>query len=241
MHEQTDSPRQRRQNRNRHHGDCQRPSQCQRCGAHRHLSRHLMSIERSTGWVGRTPVTGQPKTQSGTRSVTLPPFALELLRRWKPSQTRLQLAQGVDWRGDGRIITMPNGTMPAPWVCRNALERSRKALGLPHIRQHDMRHLHASLLLAEGSRSPSYQRGSGTGHRQSRQLSTAMPCGVTTARQLLRLRQRCGWRGGRSSRRHSGDGRVRRKLGGGRVGAGRRLGGCDLSLWGRDLGAETRS
>ena len=34
--------------------------------------------------------------------------------------------------------------------CRNALDRTRKALGLPHIRQHDMRHLHASLHIAEG-------------------------------------------------------------------------------------------
>ena len=109
-----------------------------------------VAIERSTTWVGRAPVTGQPKTQSGTRSVTLPPFALEVLRRWKPSQTRLQLAQGVDWRGDGRIITMADGALPSPWDSRNALAKSRTALGLPHIRIHDMRHLHASLLIAQG-------------------------------------------------------------------------------------------
>ena len=34
--------------------------------------------------------------------------------------------------------------------CRNALDRTRKALALPHLRIHDMRHLHASLLIAEG-------------------------------------------------------------------------------------------
>ena len=53
--------------------------------------------------------------------------------------------------------------MPAPWVCRNALDRSRKASGLPHICQHDTRHLHASRLLAEGLPLPAVSARLGPG------------------------------------------------------------------------------
>lgn len=113
-----------------------------------------VTLRRSLTWVDCEPVEGEPKTASGTRTVSVPRFALEALRRWKVRQAEERLAAGPAWQGDGRVVTLADGRPPAPWVCRNAMTRACAALGLRRIRLHDLRHFHASLLLAEGTPLP---------------------------------------------------------------------------------------
>ncbi len=71
------------------------------------------------------------KTPNARRAVLLPAGLVERLRRV---------------RGVGPVFAGVN-----PWTLRRHLYRLTKKLGLPRMRIHDLRHVHATLLLSEGT------------------------------------------------------------------------------------------
>lgn len=82
----------------------------------------------------------EPKTETSKRAVTLPKVASEELKKHLDQLHRTQ----------GLIFTTSAGTPIHP---RNFIRHFKAALqeaGLPDIRVHDLRHSHASLLLASG-------------------------------------------------------------------------------------------
>jgi integrase len=82
----------------------------------------------------------EPKTKTSKRAVTLPKVAYDELK------THLEQLD----RKQGLIFTTSTGSPISP---RNFIRHFKKALhdaGLPDIRVHDLRHSHASLLLASG-------------------------------------------------------------------------------------------
>ena len=82
----------------------------------------------------------EPKTKTSRRAVTLPKIAYDALK--------IHLDQLG--RNQGLIFTTSTGS---PISARNFIRHFKKALsdaGLPDIRVHDLRHSHASLLLASG-------------------------------------------------------------------------------------------
>ena len=82
----------------------------------------------------------EPKTESSKRAVTLPPTALFVLKR---HLEQLKTNQGL-------VFTTSSGKPISP---RNLVRHFKSALkeaNLPDIRFHDLRHSHASLLLAAG-------------------------------------------------------------------------------------------
>lgn len=82
----------------------------------------------------------EPKTKSSRRAVTLPKIAYDAL---KEHLDQLELNHGL-------IFTTPLGN---PIYPRNFIRHFKSVLkeaGLPDIRVHDLRHSHASLLLASG-------------------------------------------------------------------------------------------
>lgn len=115
-----------------------------------------LDTERSTISVSKalkvTPETGpyiaQPKTPTSVRTVTLPPGMMDLLAAVRAYHDHAQATLGDAWRGDGRIITGWDGKpvshdTPSRWWRRFA-----DAHGYSHVRFHDLRHTHASILLA---------------------------------------------------------------------------------------------
>ena len=85
-------------------------------------------------------VIAEPKTESSKRAVTLPKVATDVLKKHLEQLDRKQ----------GLIFTTRSGRPIAP---RNMIRHFKSALvaaGLPDIRVHDLRHSHASLLLASG-------------------------------------------------------------------------------------------
>lgn len=85
-------------------------------------------------------VVSEPKTQSSKRAVSLPKFAYDALK--------VHLDQLN--RNSGLIFTSSAGT---PIYPRNFIRHFKSILaktGLPNIRVHDLRHYHASMLLASG-------------------------------------------------------------------------------------------
>ena len=81
----------------------------------------------------------EPKTEASRRPVTLPETALNVLKTYLK-----------DFKGDKLIFTTRSGRPISP---RNIVRHFKSVIaaeGLPEIRFHDLRHTHATLLLAAG-------------------------------------------------------------------------------------------
>jgi integrase len=92
-----------------------------------------------------------PKTASGRRSVTLPAFAVDALRRHRIGQNEHRLALGAAW--DDLDLVFPN-ELGRPRERQNFGRRDFARLlakaELRHVKFHALRHSAATLLLAEG-------------------------------------------------------------------------------------------
>ncbi len=109
-----------------------------------------VSIHRNLVRIAGQFMEGEPKTRAGTRTLHLPAFAVEALRAWRVPQLEMRLEAGAAWQDTGRIVTLPIGTTPHQRTALNAFHRACRAAEITEVRLHDLRHLHASLLLAQG-------------------------------------------------------------------------------------------
>jgi len=91
-------------------------------------------IERQLTEVNGKHIEQAPKTKAGIRTIALPSFGLEALRREKEHATSV------------RVFVTEVGTTPLVSNLRRALHAICRRLGLPKIRVHDLRHLHLSML-----------------------------------------------------------------------------------------------
>jgi integrase len=81
-----------------------------------------------------------PKTAAGYRRVELPFFARRIL-----DERECELA-----RTDEAIIQTTTGKPPSRWLVSSAFGSACKRASVSRMRVHDLRHLHASLLIGEG-------------------------------------------------------------------------------------------
>lgn len=99
---------------------------------------------------GQGMVTLPPKTHGSRRSVDLPAGLVEILRAWRDRQAVERIMAGSFWKESGLVCTSPTGAPLDPaWVSRTFAHTVR-ALELPPVRFHDLRHSCASILLARG-------------------------------------------------------------------------------------------
>ena len=68
------------------------------------------------------------------------------------------LRTGPSWGGEARVITLADATTPGWFQASYWLAVRAKAAGLPTLRNHDLRHLSASLALAGGITLPDVSR-----------------------------------------------------------------------------------
>jgi integrase len=93
-----------------------------------------------------------PKTDQSRRIVPLTATAKAALRRQRTRNLEAQLAAGERWAGDRYSLVFPS-TLGTPLDSRNVTSHLQRLLArheLPRQRFHDLRHLTATLLLAEG-------------------------------------------------------------------------------------------
>lgn len=93
----------------------------------------------------------EPKTSKSRRTIMLPSFAVEALRRQKARQAVDRLAAGTSWQDQHNLIfTDPIGRPARPDAVSRAFRFTATRLGLQPVRFHDLRHSAATLLLAAG-------------------------------------------------------------------------------------------
>lgn len=110
-----------------------------------------VSINRSLHHLNdRSFVFQQPKTEKSRRLVALPPSASIVLRRHRDNQRAQRLMTNRPVTESDLVFAHWDGTPLLPHSITQAWSRLAKKAGYAHIRLHDARHSHASLMLAQG-------------------------------------------------------------------------------------------
>ncbi len=91
-----------------------------------------------------------PKSPSSVRVVALPEVLLAALADHRKRQAEERLAAGGTWRDLDLVFCGPDRRPLHQSRANRALKRAAKRAGLRALRFHDLRHTHASLLLAVG-------------------------------------------------------------------------------------------
>ena len=115
------------------------------------LQTRMLRVGRTLVSGGRDLVHGRTKTESGCRTILLPDLAVEAIRRavrWKKEQ---KLRLGSKYRDSGLTFVGEWGRPfnPSNIRTRDHLPRIAR-LRLPRFRLHDLRHFHATQLVAAG-------------------------------------------------------------------------------------------
>jgi len=97
-----------------------------------------------------TYVIKEPKTSNGRRTVSLPPSMTILLRQYKEDQKKLVEQLGKTLTNGDFVFSRPDGRPLDPNAVTHNFTKTIKKAGLPHIRLHDLRHTHATLMLKAG-------------------------------------------------------------------------------------------
>lgn len=99
---------------------------------------------------GQKPSIQTPKTANSTRPITLPDNVIDELKAHKAKQNQLRLLYGSAYQDNGLVCPNPNGAPMDPRLLFGHFKKCAKAVGLPDIRFHDLRHTHATIMLQLG-------------------------------------------------------------------------------------------
>jgi integrase len=93
---------------------------------------------------------GEPKTAKSKRTIALPQFVIETLKRHSTLQREARLQASEAWDEHDLVFPNKHGGFIVPMTLANHFTRLLVEIGLPHIRFHDLRHSAATLLLSMG-------------------------------------------------------------------------------------------
>jgi integrase len=110
----------------------------------------LQIVRTLTYIVGHGCVEGEPKTAKGKRTILLPQFAIDTLKRHRRGQLEKRLEVGAAWIDRDLVFPDNDGDFLIPYTLLRRFHRLLKEIGLPRIRFHDLRHSAATLLLSMG-------------------------------------------------------------------------------------------
>ena len=91
------------------------------------------------------------KTPSSRRSVALDAETVAALHQHRRRQLEERLACGAVYVDGDLIFAKLDGTPLAPWFVSHHFDRLVREVGAPRIRFHDLRHSHATHLIASGA------------------------------------------------------------------------------------------
>lgn len=112
------------------------------------LSRSTIAIHAAASVVDGVEIIDTPKTRRGRRTIDLDQLTRDVLKRHRAKQLEELLRVGAPT--GGRVFTNEFGDPLRPGSVGQAFQRLVATCDVPRIRLHDLRHTHASHLLAAG-------------------------------------------------------------------------------------------
>ncbi len=111
-----------------------------------------LSVKRARVQVnGGAPITKRPKSPASRRVVDFDTDTRNVLKAWKVAQLEEQLRAGTAWAGEGWVFTNELGEPIYPEYVGKRFAKLSAALDLPRITLRQLRHSHATALLAAGT------------------------------------------------------------------------------------------
>jgi integrase len=107
-------------------------------------------VRRTLQTTNAGPVLEEPKTRRSRRAVALPSFLRPYLLRQRADQESRRKRLGADWQEDDAVVDSGDGSPLSPDALSAAWPRFLTKAELPHVRFHDLRHAHATLMLLQG-------------------------------------------------------------------------------------------
>lgn len=110
--------------------------------------RATVTVNEVQMWVNGELVVKGPKTASGVRTIPLPKWLIEDLRRVVDERSATTDCPAL---ATDRLFVSPTGKPILDHTLWRIISRAREAAQLPHFRPYDLRHSHASLLIELGA------------------------------------------------------------------------------------------
>jgi integrase len=114
------------------------------------LDRKVLRVATTLSYIGGEYTFTAPKTSRARRSVDLPDYVVDFLRRHRREQNERKMALRDVWTDLDLVFDDGIGQPLSPWTVSADFRRVVHELGLPRTRFHDLRHAHATQLLSAG-------------------------------------------------------------------------------------------
>lgn len=114
------------------------------------LDQATVKVRHTLMVVGGKVVEGIPKTENGRRTIDLDEVTVAALRAHRKVQLEQRMLMGAGYTDHGYVFAQVDGRPYFPNGISEVFDRLVKRSGLPRIRLHDLRHTHATHLLAAG-------------------------------------------------------------------------------------------
>ena len=92
----------------------------------------------------------EPKSQKSRRQVLIPPVLVEIVKEHRRRQLENKVRLGGEYQNHGLVFPKQDGRPEDPSNISHRFKALVDRLGLSGLRFHDLRHLHATILLAQG-------------------------------------------------------------------------------------------
>ncbi|NQT73585.1 MAG: site-specific integrase [Chloroflexi bacterium] len=115
------------------------------------LSKATISVNQTAIRIkGNGVVISEPKTAYSRRMISLPASATRLLIDLKLKRKSECESHNLEWDESSLVLCNSVGEPLSPDTVTHTFSRALESAGLPHMRFHDLRHTHATLMLKEG-------------------------------------------------------------------------------------------
>lgn len=108
------------------------------------LENGLLKIKHNLVKVGTSYKLTTPKTDSSVRTIALLPTTLKILKEYKENRKVIRINKDLDY-----VCCWEDGSPIKPDYPSHTLKVLLERCNLPHVRFHDLRHTHATLLLMQ--------------------------------------------------------------------------------------------